>query len=1112
MSIIESYIEYLRNVSRRIIIKAGFENVLPPEKRNKINFYKDAIIYINKLLTGKAVHINSQDMDSFRYFNNANYYLQTNQDQRLFLGIGLINGKVGQRGKNVCAPLFYAQMDIEQENELNTTKDLNQFILKMNMDTLQLNHDLLAQILDIDIDEEDDFCLSDAQKFKAVQELEDKYINRNNINILNKDLILAYNDFREQVGEFKKIDKSTSNFNYENRLTNLKNDLFNKSLFYQHYFFFKNKIPNELSTYEALNNLLRQKPLKNPLLDKLLNSIINWEACRFDVINEPTVKQVNDVIEKYIPQTLSESQKESIIKAWTNEITYIQGPPGTGKSYTITAILLTAIFLNKKVLLVSHKKAALDVVKEMADRYLGSESILYVGAKDKNSTKDHIQELLNFTHNPNISVQYGNIRKVVIDHQSELENLTSNGQVFKNEIYKCLNRNGEYYKNHKKFLNYRDRFKNIYSIQNLTNYDFKEHLENECRYISAIEKYAGLFGRQAISPVNKIFRNKFIRHFTDRFYAERNLISQSPEYARDIYEINCLYSQSEQSRNNINSERLRILKANYAEFEKERLQKLKIFLPEYMHYYRISKLYNRDMCRIQSNINALSYFKGMLFYRKPSIIVEKWEKIDFESLTNILPLWCSELRDLGSIFPMKENLFDLVIVDESSQVNITEVIPAFYRGKRFCVVGDDKQLSLNATGIDFALTNNLDQILWNNVMNEILNYDEAKEKNLIVTKSSILEFINSNLRGFAIPKSELDEHYRSLPQLASFNNSHFYEQHWKIMTENGQNISLSCFKPIKVEGQRAQNKIVQSEMDEVIKLLKRIIRARHFSEIPELKPFKALINGNPSIGVLSFLTNQVKYLREQMDENFDEADLVKYQIFIATPEEFQGNERDIMIITLGLDGISRWGKGFYENKNRFNVATSRAKYFTYLIYAGIPDNASLIKKYCRHFGVQIKQEDIIPPPEEDVLPKPTWKLKTDKFESEFECCVYEYLKDYLNKHPEVEIYNQVDACGQKRLDFVLFNKDKNITCALEVDGKPHFDREMGGYTEAHMEREGILKRAGWKIVHVKYYDWYHNGWLCAKDNQTFQNELNRLYCELDKNLLIGSLCFLSYIA
>jgi very-short-patch-repair endonuclease len=46
----------------------------------------------------------------------------------------------------------------------------------------------------------------------------------------------------------------------------------------------------------------------------------------------------------------------------------IQGPPGTGKSQTIVNVIAQALSEGKKVLFVSEKKAALDVVKERLDR------------------------------------------------------------------------------------------------------------------------------------------------------------------------------------------------------------------------------------------------------------------------------------------------------------------------------------------------------------------------------------------------------------------------------------------------------------------------------------------------------------------------------------------------------------------------------------------------------------------------------------------------------------------------------------------------------------------------------------------------------------------------
>ena len=50
---------------------------------------------------------------------------------------------------------------------------------------------------------------------------------------------------------------------------------------------------------------------------------------------------------------------------------------------------------------------------------------------------------------------------------------------------------------------------------------------------------------------------------------------------------------------------------------------------------------------------------------------------------------------------------------------------------------------------------------------------------------------------------------------------------------------------------------------------------------------------------MSFLTHQVAEIRDMVDDDFEDLK-IKHEIFVATPEEFQGNERDVMFITLGL--------------------------------------------------------------------------------------------------------------------------------------------------------------------------------------------------------------------
>jgi len=97
-------------------------------------------------------------------------------------------------------------------------------------------------------------------------------------------------------------------------------------------------------------------PFDNPLLAKLFEGILEGRAVDFrtDLLPRDEVLKAIDLL----PILLSRRQREAVFRAWTHEVSYIQGPPGTGKSHTITAIMLAALFLKKRVLLVSHKKPA----------------------------------------------------------------------------------------------------------------------------------------------------------------------------------------------------------------------------------------------------------------------------------------------------------------------------------------------------------------------------------------------------------------------------------------------------------------------------------------------------------------------------------------------------------------------------------------------------------------------------------------------------------------------------------------------------------------------------------------------------------------------------------
>jgi very-short-patch-repair endonuclease len=223
---------------------------------------------------------------------------------------------------------------------------------------------------------------------------------------------------------------------------------------------------------------------------------------------------------------------------------------------------------------------------------------------------------------------------------------------------------------------------------------------------------------------------------------------------------------------------------------------------------------------------------------------------------------------------------------------------------------------------------------------------------------------------------------------------------------------------------------------------------------------------------------------------------------IGTPEEFQGNERDIMIFSLCLDTDCKGGQGHYQDQKRLNVATSRAKSFTYFVYSPFPKTFNVIYNYLYYINGTVTENDLTPVKNANRKPNLP-KLDFDLFESDFERYVYSFLEKFVeinSKGNEITLHNQVKSCGQKRLDFVMFNHNTKKSVAIEVDGVHHFTNNgiADNYTVEHIDRMEILTRAGWNIINTPYHKWYKDGWLSAETNNNFKEEISRIYAAINE--------------
>ena len=107
------------------------------------------------------------------------------------------------------------------------------------------------------------------------------------------------------------------------------------------------------------------RPDKHPIIDSLLgegfnepDSIVSREDNIDDHLDPKDIFQVVDADSSQIQAIIDINQGRNLV---------IQGPPGTGKSQTISNIITESIAQGKKILFVSEKMAALEVVKRRMD-------------------------------------------------------------------------------------------------------------------------------------------------------------------------------------------------------------------------------------------------------------------------------------------------------------------------------------------------------------------------------------------------------------------------------------------------------------------------------------------------------------------------------------------------------------------------------------------------------------------------------------------------------------------------------------------------------------------------------------------------------------------------
>ncbi len=275
-----------------------------------------------------------------------------------------------------------------------------------------------------------------------------------------------------------------------------------------------------------------------------------------------------------------------------------------------------------------------------------------------------------------------------------------------------------------------------------------------------------------------------------------------------------------------------------------------------------------------------------------------------EEIFKLVPCWLASPESVSAIFPMAD-LFDLVIFDEASQCFAERGIPSLYRGKQAIIAGDAMQLRPG----DFY------QSRW---QDEDDDHPDSEVDSLLELASRYL--MHTQLRG----------HYRSKsPELIDFSNRNFYKGNLQFLPDlTAINKAEPALSYEKIEGVWENN----TNLLEAIHVANKVL---------------ALSKENPAleIGIVTFNAPQQALVLDMTEETFRNAgQLIPESLFIKNIENVQGDERDIIIFSVGYAPDSK-GKvtaqfgslNLAGGENRLNVAVSRAREKVIVVTSLWPD-------------------------------------------------------------------------------------------------------------------------------------------------------------------------------
>ena len=414
-----------------------------------------------------------------------------------------------------------------------------------------------------------------------------------------------------------------------------------------------------------------------------------------------------------------------------------------------------------------------------------------------------------------------------------------------------------------------------------------------------------------------------------------------------------------------------------------------------------------------------------------------------------IPAWIMPLYKFFDTVEPEWGMFDVIVVDEASQAGIDSLI-LFALARKIIVVGDNMQNSPMAVGVAEQDI----EFLARTYLHDFRFYKEFRPD------TSLYEHTERAFPSHIM----LKEHFRCVPEIIDFSNRNFYD---------GQLIPLRqpppdrlpplrhTFVPGAFEegaGYRVRNTL---EARKIVEQIRECINDERYTD--------------KTIGVITLLGSaQARLIERMLREEIEPAVLETRRIRCGDPASFQGDERDVIFLSMVVtpEGAHRAITSLSDER-RINVAMSRARDQMWLFHSVEPSDLStkdLRHKVLMHFFGPSR--DVAEPPAHEIelerltaaiekVPRRMPGNQPEPYDSWFEVDVaLELMKRGYKVIPQFHV-------ARWYIDLVIEGEENRL--AVECDGDAWHGPER---FKEDLERQLQLERAGWRFVRIPEWEFY----------------------------------------